>query len=186
MSGFFILMLTRAVVDWAWVMDRTLLEDTNPPEKTSLGLSRLYSSRKLSGRPSVSDGSTLSSFRNGLRSSSEGDAKKREMERGKSIEKMKDQEKTTPKVKPTELREAEPSRKQTGTPQDGRAGSRGPNALKPGKSIVEQIGYPDHQGWMRKKGDHYSSWKLRFFIIKGPHLYILRSNSKSVSRILRA
>lgn len=183
MSGFSVLMLTKTAVDWAWVMDRTLLEESSPTEKTPSGLSRLYSSRKLSGRPSVSDGSTLSSFRNGLRSSSEGDTKKRETERGKSIEKLRDQEKVTPNVKPTELKEAEPSRKQTGTPQGG---SRGPNALKPGKSIVEQIGHPDHQGWMRKKGDHYSSWKLRFFIIKGPHLYILRSNSKSVSRFWRA
>lgn len=164
-------------------MDRTLLEDSSPTEKTSaLSLSRLYSSRKFSGRPSTSDGLTLNSLRNGVRSISDGDAKRREMERGKSGEKMKDQEKATPKVRPTELKEAGPSRKQTVTPQDGRAGSRGPNALKPGKSIVEQIGQPDYQGWMRKKGDHYSSWKLRYFIIKGPHLYILRSNSKSVSR----
>ncbi|KAH0840211.1 hypothetical protein J3R83DRAFT_1213 [Lanmaoa asiatica] len=162
----------------------TLLEESSPTEKTStLSLSRLYSSRKSSGRPSTSEGSTLSSLRNGLRSGSEGDARKRDMERGKSTEKMRDQEKVTPKVKPTELKEVEPSRKQTGTPQDGRGGSRGPNALKPGKSIVEQIGQPDHQGWMRKKGDHYNSWKLRYFIIKGPHLYILRSNSKSETKI---
>ena len=164
-------------------MARTLLEETSPTEKTStLGLSRLYSSRKSSGRPSTSDGSTPSSLRNGLRSASESDPKKRDMERGKSLEKMRDPEKGTPKVKPTELKEADvPPRKQTRTPLDGR-GSRGPNALKPGESIVEQIGHPDHEGWMRKKGDHYNSWKLRYFIIKGPHLYILRSNSKAVSR----
>ena len=179
MSGFLI-RLTRTGVDGA--MDRTLLEETSPTEKTSsLGLSRLYSSRKSSGRPSTSDGSTLSSLRNGLRSVSENDSKKREMERGKSLEGMRDQEKVTPKVRPTEL-ESGPPRKQTGTPQDGRAGSRGPSALKPGRSIVEQIGQPDHVGWMRKKGD-YNSWKLRFFIIKGPHLYILRSYSKAVSRM---
>ena len=164
-------------------MDRTLLEESSPTEKTStLGLSRLYSSRKSSGRPSTSDGSTASSLRNGLRSVSESDSKKRDMEKGKSLEKMRDQEKVTPKVRPTELKDADVLRKQTRTPQDGRAGSRGPNALKPGRSIVEQIGQPDHEGWLRKKGDHYNSWKLRYFIIKGPHLYILRSSSKAVSR----
>ena len=182
---FYILLLKMVGVNK--VMDRTLLEDSSPTEKTSTsGLSRLYSSRKLSGRPSTADASSLGSVRNGLRSASESDAKKKEMERGKSLEKLRDQEKVTPKVKSTELKEAELFRKQTSAPQDGRAGSRGPNALKPGKSIVEQIGQPDHQGWMRKKGDHYNSWKVRFFIIKGPHLYILRSNSKSVSRFCGA
>ena len=95
---------------------------------------------------------------------------------------MRDQEKATPKMKPTELGETPSPRRLSAAPRDGRSGSRGPNALKPGKSIVEQIGQPDHQGWMRKKGDHYNSWKVRYFIIKGPHLYILRSNSKSVGR----
>jgi hypothetical protein len=52
--------------------------------------------------------------------------------------------------------------------------------LKPGRSILEQIGEPDHAGWMRKKGDHYSSWKSRYFVLKGPHLYCLKSNSKTV------
>lgn len=160
------------------------MEESSPTEKektSSLGLSRLYSSKKSSGRPSTSDGSTLSSLRNGLRSVSEGDFKKKELERGKSLEKMGDPEKVTPKMRPTEL-EGAPPRKQTGTPQDARGGSRGPSALKPGRSIVEQIGQPDHLGWMRKKGD-YNSWKLRFFIIKGPHLYILRSCSKAVSHM---
>lgn len=158
------------------------MEESSPTEKTSssLGLSRLVSNRKPSGRPSTSDVSTTGSVRNGVRSGSD-ESESKKMVRGKSFEKTKDQEKVTPKVKPTELKEPEPSRKQTGTPQNERGGSRGPNALKPGKSIVEQIGHPDHQGWMRKKGDHYNSWKVRYFIIKGPHLYILRSNSKAVS-----
>ena len=133
----------------------------------------------------TSDGSSAAnSLKNGVKSSSEsGDVKRREIVRGKSFEKTRDQDKATPKVGPAELKEAsDVLRKQTETTQDGRAGSRGPNALKPGKSIIEQIGEPDHQGWMRKKGDRYNSWKLRFCIIKGPHLYILRSNSMAVSR----
>ena len=52
--------------------------------------------------------------------------------------------------------------------------------LKAGQSVLEQIGTPDHNGWMRKKGDRYNAWKLRYFVLKGPHLYWLRSNNKSV------
>lgn len=57
-------------------------------------------------------------------------------------------------------------------------GAAGP--IKQGQNILEQIGEPDHTGWMRKKGDRYNAWKLRYFILKGPHLYCLRSNNKSV------
>ena len=53
--------------------------------------------------------------------------------------------------------------------------------IKEGVNIVDRIGEPDHTGWMRKKADRYNSWKTRYFILKGPHLYILGSNSKSVS-----
>ncbi|TFK69427.1 hypothetical protein BDN72DRAFT_614262 [Pluteus cervinus] len=55
--------------------------------------------------------------------------------------------------------------------------------LKPGMSVLEQIGQPDHNGWMRKKGDRYNNWKLRYFVLKGPHLYCLRSNSRTETRI---
>ena len=58
----------------------------------------------------------------------------------------------------------------------------GPN-LERGRSILEQIGTPDHNGWMRKKNDRYNSWKTRYFVLKGPHLYVLRSNDKSVSAL---
>jgi hypothetical protein len=57
-------------------------------------------------------------------------------------------------------------------------------ALKTGQSILEQIGIPDHNGWMRKKGERYNSWKMRYFVLKGPHLYCLRNNSPSVSLAL--
>lgn len=62
----------------------------------------------------------------------------------------------------------------------------GAPALKVGQSILEQIGEPDHNGWMRKKSERYNSWKLRYFVLKGPHLYWLRSNSKSVRAFDRA
>lgn len=53
--------------------------------------------------------------------------------------------------------------------------------VKPGQSILEQIGEPDHVGWMRKRGDRYNSWRNRYFVLKGPHMYCMRSDSKSVS-----
>jgi hypothetical protein len=52
--------------------------------------------------------------------------------------------------------------------------------IKEGANIMDQIGVPDHTGWMRKRGDRFNSWKSRYFILKGPHLYFLRSNHKSV------
>ncbi|KAF5389818.1 hypothetical protein D9757_003678 [Collybiopsis confluens] len=55
--------------------------------------------------------------------------------------------------------------------------------LKPGQSILDQIGEPDHVGWMRKKGDRYNSWKMRYFVLKGPHLYYLRSDSHAETKI---
>ncbi|KAJ7754933.1 hypothetical protein DFH07DRAFT_494448 [Mycena maculata] len=55
--------------------------------------------------------------------------------------------------------------------------------LKPGMSIIEQIGEPDHVGWMRKKGDRYNSWKLRYFVLKGPDFYCLKSSNKAETKI---
>jgi len=52
--------------------------------------------------------------------------------------------------------------------------------IKQGQNILQQIGEPDHSGWMKKKGDRYNTWKLRYFVLKGPHLYFLRSNNKGV------
>ncbi len=68
-------------------------------------------------------------------------------------------------IHPTVLRK-------TGSPTNG--------SFKSGQSILEQIGQPDHNGWMRKKGEHYNTWKTRYFVLKGPHLYWLRSNNTSV------
>ena len=59
----------------------------------------------------------------------------------------------------------------------------GAPTLKAGQSILEQIGEPDHNGWMRKKSERYNSWKLRYFVLKGPHLYWLRSNNITVRAI---
>ncbi|KAF8215872.1 hypothetical protein K438DRAFT_1914754 [Mycena galopus ATCC 62051] len=55
--------------------------------------------------------------------------------------------------------------------------------LKAGMSVLEQIGETDHTGWMRKKGERYNSWKLRYFLLKGPDLYYLKTSSKSETKI---
>ena len=49
-----------------------------------------------------------------------------------------------------------------------------------GQSILGQIGEPDHVGWMRKKSDRYNSWKPRYFVLKGQHLYWMKNSSVSV------
>ena len=71
-------------------------------------------------------------------------------------------------------------RKRTSS-HDDNVSPRGMQMLKQGQSILQQIGEPDHVGWMRKKGDRYNSWKQRYFVLKGHHLYILKSASASVS-----
>ncbi|KIJ57202.1 hypothetical protein M422DRAFT_23288 [Sphaerobolus stellatus SS14] len=55
--------------------------------------------------------------------------------------------------------------------------------FEPGLSVLEQIGEPDHAGWLRKKGERYNTWKLRYLVLKGPHLYYLRSNSRTEIKI---
>lgn len=45
------------------------------------------------------------------------------------------------------------------------------------KTAAEMIGTPDHSGWMRKKGDQYPSWKMRYFVLKGTNLYYLKSET---------
>jgi hypothetical protein len=51
--------------------------------------------------------------------------------------------------------------------------------LKPDEDVLKQLkeimGDEDHSGFMFKKGERYNTWKNRFFFLKGPHLYYLRS-----------
>ncbi|KAG8889639.1 polar growth protein [Tulasnella sp. 332] len=51
--------------------------------------------------------------------------------------------------------------------------------LKPGMTALDQIGPADHSGWMRKRGDRYNAWKLRYFALKGPHLYYVKALSET-------
>ncbi|KAI6042846.1 hypothetical protein EDC04DRAFT_3138901 [Pisolithus marmoratus] len=154
----------------------TILDENGLTEKedkpSTLGLSRLY--RKPSARPSTSDGRL-----------GNGDPFRRDK---LSPEKTKF---------PSPTGEAQPegdrfSRDSTALTKRPRALStagatepsiRAPTTLTPGKSVIDQIGKADHTGWMRKKSDRYNSWKLRYLIIKGPDLYILRTSSKTETKI---
>ncbi|WWD19138.1 hypothetical protein CI109_103596 [Kwoniella shandongensis] len=42
-------------------------------------------------------------------------------------------------------------------------------------AALKQIGTPDYSGYMKKKGERYGTWKQRFFVLKGSHLYYLKS-----------
>ena len=57
-------------------------------------------------------------------------------------------------------------------------------ALLPGATALEQIGDGDHSGWMRKKGERYNAWRLRYFVLKGPHLYYVKSLTVSALPLL--
>ena len=49
-------------------------------------------------------------------------------------------------------------------------------------AALKQIGTPDHSGHLKKKGDTIG-WKTRFFVLKGAHLYYLKSEHVSHSII---
>lgn len=57
--------------------------------------------------------------------------------------------------------------------------SNGPGLVQ-GRSVLEQIGTPDFNGWLMKKGEHYNTWKNRYCVLKGHNLYWMRSNSVTV------
>ena len=63
----------------------------------------------------------------------------------------------------------------------GKAGATGTIKLRPGVNVLDQLrealGEGDYSGWMMKKGERYNTWKTRFFYLKGPHMYYLRSKT---------
>lgn len=141
---------------------RSVVDDNLIEKSSTLSLSRLYGGRKTSGRPTTSDGTASYSS---LRNLSHRDS----LDEKKLLkEKLRDNDVDKEMVKGKELSVAQNTR------------SDGPSTFQPGQSIINQIGSPDHEGWMRKKGEHYNTWKVRYFIIKGPHLYVLRSDNKTV------
>jgi hypothetical protein len=56
---------------------------------------------------------------------------------------------------------------------------KGPGLVQ-GRSVLEQIGTPDFNGWLMKKGEHYNTWKSRYCVLKGHNLYWMRSNNAMV------
>jgi hypothetical protein len=54
--------------------------------------------------------------------------------------------------------------------------ARKPAATTTGSAMaLRQIGEPDHSGYLKKKGDRYGNWKTRFFVLKGSHLYYMKT-----------
>ncbi|CAG8446466.1 11175_t:CDS:10 [Scutellospora calospora] len=47
--------------------------------------------------------------------------------------------------------------------------------------VLKSIGEPDYEGWLKKQGDKYKTWKSRYFILKGADLYYLKNN-KDIQR----
>ncbi|KAI0301517.1 hypothetical protein B0F90DRAFT_1717728 [Multifurca ochricompacta] len=137
------------------------------PDRGTLSLSRLYHS----------SGSRKSSVRSSAIESGAHHGKEDKREKRESKDSGDSKEKRDPAL----LRK----RTSSTTPDTlSRPGTKsGPGALKSGQNILEQIGTPDHNGWMRKKGEHYNTWKTRYFVLKGPHLYWLKSNSPSETKI---
>ncbi|RXK41104.1 hypothetical protein M231_01507 [Tremella mesenterica] len=60
---------------------------------------------------------------------------------------------------------------QPATPEQLRKPSSGLGSA----AALKQIGTPDHSGYMKKKGETYGGWKTRFFVLKGAHLYYMKS-----------
>ncbi|ORY90693.1 hypothetical protein BCR35DRAFT_299255 [Leucosporidium creatinivorum] len=57
-----------------------------------------------------------------------------------------------------------------------------PDAVTDGSNLLERIGTPDYTGWMQKKGEKYNSWKPRFFVLKGIHLYWLKGEGEQKAK----
>ena len=62
----------------------------------------------------------------------------------------------------------------SGSPTPGMRASSG--AVAPNESsAMSKIGKPDFAGYMKKKGERYNTWKSRYFVLKGAHLYYMKS-----------
>ncbi|KAI0027993.1 hypothetical protein K488DRAFT_59864 [Vararia minispora EC-137] len=160
--------------------------EVDSPEKSGLSLSRLVpgAGRKSSGRPQTSDGTPGAGALAIVRepNGSQRDAGKRDSRDSGGSKERRDpallRKRTSSAVGSPVSRDTSGA-KSLAVDRTNVSGS----TLKAGKSILQQIGVPDHNGWMRKKGERYNVWKTRYFVLKGPHLYWLRSNNPSEVRI---
>ncbi|KAI0694374.1 hypothetical protein C8T65DRAFT_585044 [Cerioporus squamosus] len=157
-------------------------EKVESSDKHHLGTFSRLREKRSSSRPGTSDGT--------VRHPADKEKEKEKSKPKDASEKEKDKKDRTVSLSPSKERDPALLRKRTSSTSDhptratlpAAQAAAGPN-LKAGQSILEQIGTPDHNGWLRKKGERYNSWKLRYFVLKGPHLYWLRSNSKSETKI---
>ncbi|KIJ95518.1 hypothetical protein K443DRAFT_682969 [Laccaria amethystina LaAM-08-1] len=88
---------------------------------------------------------------------------------------------------PTHLQPSKHSDSAFKTPQMSSEGLESPErtlingkssiVVQQGRPILTQIGEPDHIGWMYKKRDGGNSWKPHHFVLKGQHLFWLKSDS---------
>ncbi|GJE87501.1 hypothetical protein PsYK624_035840 [Phanerochaete sordida] len=135
-----------------------------------------HPSGRRTGRPSTSDGIAMRERDQGSERESEPEGKSRSRVR-------------PPPSLRDKSREREVLRKRTSSTSDvtrspaAAAQAMGAPPMKPGKSVLAQIGAPDHNGWIRKKNDQFNSWRNRYCVLKGPHLYVLKSNDKSETKI---
>lgn len=49
---------------------------------------------------------------------------------------------------------------------------------EPVGAALRQIGKPDKVGYLKKRGERYNTWKPRYFVLKGSHLYYLKSETE--------
>ncbi|TRM67427.1 hypothetical protein BD626DRAFT_100674 [Schizophyllum amplum] len=158
-------------------------EDSSEKPGSSFTLGRMSGRKTSNGRPSTSGGLTEKEHQK-EKDKKPAKEKKEGKEKAKDAKEKAEADKRDPPQSPTLLRKRTSSTPHMPTLQDnGKDKERATGPLKQGQSILEQIGEPDHAGWMRKKGDRYNSWKPRYFVLKGPHLYYLRSNSTSETKI---
>ncbi|WVO14385.1 hypothetical protein L204_102018 [Cryptococcus depauperatus] len=72
---------------------------------------------------------------------------------------------------------------QPASPQNNRVSSgAGPGVAATSAAVaagaaLKQIGNPDFTGYLKKKGERYGGWKNRYVVLKGPTLYILKSET---------
>ena len=63
-----------------------------------------------------------------------------------------------------------------GTPNPSVGAFAAPISTEAGSSsALAKIGSPDFAGYMKKKGERYNTWKTRYFVLKGAHLYYMKS-----------
>lgn len=162
-------------------------------DKPHLSTFSRFREKRSNGRPGTSDGTVSVKTKDekfALKDVDKGAETEKEDEKQTAKEKAKAKEKRdrTTSLSPGKERDQQVLRKRTSSAAEiptrstlaASKSASGAPSLKAGQSILEQIGTPDHNGWLRKKGDRYNSWKQRYFVLKGPHLYWLRSESTSV------